>query len=475
MAIYHFVLVVAFTGIVLNNIRFVRCADQCKTHADCKARYSVLPWHYCCGGYFGSKDRSCTSSSCLNSYCSKDSDCGDSTMCCRSDECVNKGCSGCRQDKDCDTSYHCCKKTSPFNQTICAVNCLNKTCNFNDDCAGYGECCRSGKCTDTGCSDKCTLNSECSQGQYCCKKKTGYYGYDSCAKSCVGEICSRNEDCGPPNECCISNKCVDRGCSGCTTNSNCSTGQYCCKKRHWYELSECSDHCIGKSCNANDDCGGPDETCDSHLCGKAGKPLPLRPGGKVSLSAKESSNPLPPWGIAVITVSLVVFLIAVGILLGAYFYVKRKRAANRTQAGTVPLRNSPYEATETSQNQQPSAPPPYQALAFQVANQPEQTSNVAHPSSNSYNSPRFHNGTQGFSSQVPVVEWQNPALLPQQGNENHGFSYHRFDSPDAAQDTVYQNRSGQQVYPQHDPFQSNNYPCNPPYNPQYQVGYQGNH
>ena len=309
---------------LLNNNNFVQSFNQCKTHTDC-TRYGIH-FPYCCGGSFGGKDRNCTSSSCLNRYCSTDSDCGDSTMCCRSDRCVNKGCSGCRQSTDCNTSYVCCKKTSPLNQTICAVNCLNKTCNFNDDCGGYGECCRSGKCTDTGCSDKCTLNSECTQGQYCCKKKTGYYGYDSCARSCVSEICSRNEDCGSPNECCISNKCVDRGCSGCTTNSNCSTGQYCCKKRHSYELSECSDHCIGKSCNTNDDCGGPDETCHSD---RTCKKVPL----------------LPPWAVAVLKVSLVVLLFAIGVLLAVFWYRRRRRSTDTTHAETLLLHNTQFKET----------------------------------------------------------------------------------------------------------------------------------
>jgi hypothetical protein len=50
--------------------------------------------------------------------------------------------------------------------------------------------------------------------------------------------------------------------------------------------------------------------------------------------------------IAVITVSLVVFLIAVGITLAVFWYVKRKRPANTTQAGTVPLQNTPYRGAQ---------------------------------------------------------------------------------------------------------------------------------
>ena len=431
MANYR-LLIVAFSVIVLSRINFVRCADACKTHADCNPYGGS--W-FCCGGYilFGStdKDRSCTYTSCLNHYCSIDNDCGDSIMCCRSDKCVNKGCSGCTRNSECYSSQVCCRKTFPFNQTVCAANCLKQTCNFNDDCAGSRECCRSGKCTSTGCSEKCTLNSECSLGQYCCKKKTGYYGEDGCSKSCVGEICSTSDDCGAPNECCISNKCVDRGCSGCTTNSNCSTGQYCCKKRRWYELSECSAHCIGKSCNKNDDCGGPGETCDSdHKC-------------------TDIQN-YPPWVIAVIIVCLVVFLVAVGILLAVVWHMKRKRS-DTTQAGTVPLHNTQYQEAET-QNQQSNISPTYQGTTFRIPNQ-----------SHSYCPQSFDNGTHAFPNQFPVFQGQNPALFPQQQNENHGFNCRGLESTEAARDTVCLDSHDQQVYPQNDPFQGN-YPP-PPYSP----------
>ena len=443
MAIYHFVLVVAFTGIVLNNIRFVRCADQCKTHADCKVRYGRLS-PYCCGDYFlfGSKDRSCTFGSCLNHYCSTDSDCGDSTMCCRSDKCVNKGCSGCRQDKDCDTSHYCCKKTSPFNQTICAKNCLNKTCNFNDDCAGYGECCRSGKCTSNSkrCyMNKCTLNSECNQGQYCCRKKsTSYYSYRNkakgCSKRCVGEICSRNEDCGSPNECCISNKCVDRGCSGCSTNSDCSTGQYCCKKKHWYELSECSDHCIGKSCNANGDCGGPGETCHSDLCLDETGGLSVNVGQSGgSVSAKKSAASLPPWGIAIITVCLAMFLIAVGILLAVFLYMKRKRSADATAAGPLPQESIQYQTGAEMLNQ----PTPQSCnLSNPIYHDPEVESQnpgtIIQNGQGNNSSQHYHN--QGYKTAMSLDQTQ-PKDVQHYHNEMHDPVYHALESQDVPHDT----------------------------------------
>ena len=137
----YFILVVVFGVTVVDNIDFVQCVYSCKTHTDCSPYYGGS-WPYCCGGYITSVDkgrRRCTSRSCLNHYCSRDSDCGDATMCCRSNECVNQGCSGCNSDASCVPRHVCCKKTSRFNETVCATNCLGLTCNFNDDCSGSGD------------------------------------------------------------------------------------------------------------------------------------------------------------------------------------------------------------------------------------------------------------------------------------------------------------------------------------------------
>ncbi|CAB4005250.1 Hypothetical predicted protein [Paramuricea clavata] len=465
MTVRYLVFVVAYGVLVCNNICVVQCADQCKTHAECLI---YLP--YCCGGYssFGSKDRSCTHSSCLYSYCSSDSDCGDPLMCCRSNKCVNKGCSGCTSNTDCYSTHVCCKKTFPLGQTVCAANCISQTCNSNDDCAGRSECCRSGKCVKTGCSDKCTSNSECNLDQYCCKKKSSYWG-DSCAQSCVGEICRIDDDCGSRNECCISNKCVDRGCSGCTTNANCSSGHYCCKKRQWYvgEFSECSAHCIGKSCSTSNDCGGPGETCDSdNRCAinqNIALPRTASPAlnSNTASSSNTASNSLPSWLIAVITKQI--------------------------------------------QNQQPNTQ--FRSLnnptAFQ--NHPQSGSNVVQQSRNPSHYPQgFQYGAQATPNQGLVT--QTPAKSSQQGNENHGFHinpspnhtdpghhatvssypaqndnevhqnhnqlhdlvYHTFKSPEATKDAQFQDSSGQQIYPQNAPHQGYDYHHHPPYNPQYQ-------
>lgn len=434
--------VIAFI-VLICNVSLVQCTDECKTHADCKNKY--FSYKFCCyGEYFGDyvdKDRSCTQESCLNHYCSTDSDCGDLSMCCRSKKCVNKGCSGCATNTDCYSTYVCCKNTLPLNQTVCAADCIKQTCNWNDDCGGSGECCRSGTCVKTGCGSECESNSECNLGQYCCKKKTSSGG--SCSESCVGAICSIDEDCGGARDvCCISNKCVDRGCSRCSTNSNCSSGQYCCKKREWYELSECSADCIGKSCNADKDCGGPSETCgDDNRCITGVSP--------------------PLWMIAVTTVSIVLFLVAVGISLALFWYMKRKPPAN----GAVPLLESERSGFQNQRqgNTQLSDVNTAQHQGITFSNQPYPNSNVSSVAPQSHN-PGFLNATHGN----PIHVQQNPTR-PTQGNENQGFYRNKAQenqtAPTPSNNAVhlYQN-------PPHNPFYSICESSNVPQSAQYPDG-----
>ena len=505
MTKFHFFLL-ALSVLALDKVSVVQSADECKTNGDC----TFLSQHrYCCRGvYSWSKDRSCIYRWCLGDYCSSKSDCNDHSLCCRSNKCVNKGCSGCTNNKECYSGQVCCKKTFPFNQTVCASNCLNQRCNSNDDCAGVDECCRSGKCTNTGCSDTCKSKSECNLDQYCCKKKKNYLG-DGCSESCLGKICSTNEDCGARNACCISNKCVDRGCSGCTLNSNCSIGQYCCKKRHWYELNECSDHCIGKSCETNDDCGGPGETCNSeYRCTNVTQTVQHNVN-----KVKHSSNSLL---IPLISVSAVLFLAIVVMVLAVFWFVRYRRTANSAQSRTVPLQNSQNQDTRT-QNPQLNTQrsgfdnPLYREPLLQ--NQPQQTSIGAfqsrYPPSHP---PALQGGTQGTPNQGPVI--QNPTMhSQQQGNSNQGLHtypppcydyqgnqpvmtlspssppfnevqhshnqlhdpvYHTHESQDVGQDAVGKGMDSQQMYPLDTSHQGNEHVHNPPYNPQFQSGYPGN-
>ena len=266
---------VGFCVFFCKDIDFVRCAE-CKTHAECTDLFAK----YCCGGGLLTKPenrpkRAYRIDTCLHNYCETDSDCGDSSMCCRSNKCVNKGCLGCTKNSDCYSTlldkHVCCKKTFPFNETLCGDDCIGQSCKSNDDCAGRGECCRLNKCVDV--CGKCTMNSECDSDEYCCRKKkpTLLNLGDNCAESCIGKNCDTDDDCGEPNVCCISNKCVDRGCPGCTKNSDCySTAldkHVCCKKTFSFNETLCGDDCIGQTCNSNDDCAaGRGECCRLNKC-----------------------------------------------------------------------------------------------------------------------------------------------------------------------------------------------------------------
>ena len=220
----------------------------------------------------------------------------------------------------------------------------------------------------------------------------------------------------------------------------------------------------------------------------------------------KSNIPLPPWLIAVISVSAVVFLIIVGIVLAVFWYTKGKRATNAvTQAGNVPLHNTRYQGAGV-RNSQPNrqlsgiANPTYQENTFQ--NQRGQTNDVVHQSPHSTYYPQgLQSRAQNTANQIPVD--QNLVTMPQKENESQGNQsaphptqhqfhnqqnnpvYHTLESPNAAQGHQYQDSSGQQMYPQNTqmypqntpmnsqntPYQGNNYLQNPPYNP----FFQGNH
>ena len=201
----------------------VQTAGTCKTHADCKVNWA---YKYCCGGDSNSIDsttRMCGFSYCLDKYCKTKSDCGDPMLCCHSNICVDRGCYGCASDSDCSSGHVCCKKSFRFNQALCAKDCVGQQCNNNDDCAVGVECCRNGKCINTQsreCFKQCKSNSECDSGKYCCKKKSVWFWKDRCNETCVGEDCISDDECGPPNECCIAGKCAKDVCEWRETEQN---------------------------------------------------------------------------------------------------------------------------------------------------------------------------------------------------------------------------------------------------------------
>ena len=65
---------VGFCVFFFKNIDFVRCADKCKTHANCTGLLK-----HCCGGGLLTKPedrpkRACRIDTCLHNYCETDSD-----------------------------------------------------------------------------------------------------------------------------------------------------------------------------------------------------------------------------------------------------------------------------------------------------------------------------------------------------------------------------------------------------------------
>ena len=297
----------AFYVLIGHEINSVQTLISCKTHKDCEGKiFGVIP--HCCGGTLSIFDitrRSCQRGDCLGHYCETDSDCGDSTYCCRSNRCANRGCAGCTSDSDCsasDSGHVCCKKSFPLEQSVCAKKCHGLNCNNNNDCATEGrECCRDGKCVgglvSLSCLVKCKANSECHAGEYCCRKKSVYLLQDRCSETCEGEDCDSDKDCGPPNECCIARKCTKNGCSECSVDSDCT---YCCRSGKCVDGSVCSKTTIASTSK---------ETFQSE-------------------HGHESQESCSKWCVAVIVLAVVV-LIAVS--ASVFWRYKRKRPNNSTQ------------------------------------------------------------------------------------------------------------------------------------------------
>jgi hypothetical protein len=195
--------------------------------------------------------------------------------------------------------------------------------------------------------------------------------------------------------------------------------------------------------------------------------------------------------IAVLTVSLLLFFTAVGILVGVIWYHQKKRPANAPQSGSVALQNTQYQGTQAQNRQAVAAdvsnPTSYQHHLLQG------NKDVAHPSQHPSTAHRGgpQNGpsapNQSLTSQNPTQQTHensefhfNPSQTHnQQGHTNdhqynnqlHDQVYHTLESPDAAHGTHY----GQQMYPQNSPHQHNEYPHNPSHNPPpYNPHYQGN-
>ena len=111
--------------------------------------------------------------------------------------------------------------------------------------------------------NECNSNSDCtSSGDVCC---AGNYHLDdrTCrSDSCSGQYCSTDGDCGGKGECCKFNKCNTYNCTECDQNTDCAASEYCCKQRSNADLNVCRRSCTGEPCSSDSDCGGPRAECN---------------------------------------------------------------------------------------------------------------------------------------------------------------------------------------------------------------------
>ena len=201
--------------------------------------------------------------SCFGFYCTTDSDCrgrkDGNKLCCQPDITGTGSrcapCPRCTKNSDCGQFRSCCHR-SWSQPSKCDYTCIGESCKQNSHCA-VDECCRLGrcvKCSDLGCSS----HSECPTGQYCCFKFNHWNR--TCKINCIGEVCGYDGDCALL-ESCKTNKCVKVKCN---SDTDCNSGTYCCKN-NWYEPGLCLQSCVGK-CIDNSDCSQTGECCRNGRC-----------------------------------------------------------------------------------------------------------------------------------------------------------------------------------------------------------------
>ena len=243
---------------------FTVAQNICSSHKDCNSVFvcckSSSSTEFRCRKPFNATS---TTQSCFGSYCTNTSDClgfkDGKKLCCRSNRCAL--CPRCLTHSDCGQSRLCCARAW-YEESQCSYTCVGKSCRASSDCAAR-ECCQSGRCVK--CSDRgCAAHKECPTGQYCCDRRN--YRKGKCKWNCIGETCASDKDCAL-SEHCSSNKC--RHFIKCKSNANCGNGSYCCKL-NWYKHAVCTRSCIGNPCIHDNDCGPSDECCLNDRCLKCG-------------------------------------------------------------------------------------------------------------------------------------------------------------------------------------------------------------
>ncbi|XP_028396918.1 keratin-associated protein 5-3-like [Dendronephthya gigantea] len=370
-------------AILMGKFGLVSGQSTCTSNSDCVSSYYSNK--VCCKGYaykgYGYTSRKCYygSSLCVGRYCTTDGDCGGKNECCKSNKCTTSGCSNCYSNSNCGFSEYCCKQRYSYDKHVCRRSCVGETCNSSSDCGGSSEycdfnkkcvecstdgdcigseCCLYNKCVTSGCTP-CFSNFGCSSSEYCCRR--GVFYSNVCRKNCVGEKCSYDSDCRGPgescdssskkcalptscftdgdcsgSECCLNYKCVTSGCTPCSSNSGCSSSEYCCKRGDYVNV--CRKNCVGETCSYDSDCGGPRESCRSNKC-------------------KKSSTTTASWVVPVIVVGVILFFAVFG-GIPAYRCFRGSSQRGRVVRQRAPQNAIAIVAVEKTQSHTSAPPPP---------------------------------------------------------------------------------------------------------------------
>ncbi|XP_028406737.1 uncharacterized protein LOC114529169 isoform X2 [Dendronephthya gigantea] len=266
---------------------------ECFRDSDCSTT------GYCCIlSYSGPVERVCQSS-CVGYLCSpENADCGSN------EECVDHKCklvnrpntpttvfpTTTSKARICDEYSHCVASggfccivdwTREI-QKECKSSCVGNHCYEDSDC-GLNEHCINLRCEPgdnravqtfppTRDISKCSEDSGCVKGEYCCIVDWTREIQKECKSSCVGNHCYEDSDCALNETCNYDLKCEleSRPSVGtvspnpCSRDSDCTKGNFCCIV-DWRGLMEkkCKASCVGDLCYEDSDCGMK-EFCTSH-------------------------------------------------------------------------------------------------------------------------------------------------------------------------------------------------------------------
>ena len=125
-----------------------------------------------------------------------------------------------RYSRTCDSYEVCCGHNCVYGST-----CLNQFCTYDSDCSAGESCCNSKCAYGSTCLDQfCTYDSDCSTSESCCSSKCVY------GSTCLHQFCTSVSDCSAGESCCNSQCRPGFDCSGysCSLSSDCSIVQSCC-------------------------------------------------------------------------------------------------------------------------------------------------------------------------------------------------------------------------------------------------------